>query len=60
MEWSVALGFFKKAQDGAITLIPELLAPKAWHIFCPEIEEPLEMKGIIEIHPIACAQAVSG
>ena len=60
MEWSIALGFLKKAQDRAITLIPEPLAPEAWHIFRSEIEEPLEVKGIVEIHPIACAQAVSG
>lgn len=58
MNWTI---FFclQVADDSSVSLVLELLALESVHVFCSQVEEPLQESCVMPIEPIALIESVA-
>ena len=59
MNRTIFFGRLQIADDSLVPLVPEPLALDSVHVFCPQVEEPLQEKCVIEIDPVALVQSIA-
>ena len=59
MNWTILFRCLQIADDSSVPLVLEPLALKSVHVFCSQVEEPLQEKCVIQIDPVALVESVA-
>ena len=54
---SVSFGLLQKTDD-LFAVILEPFCSESWEVLCPQIEEPHQVEGVVEINPVPLVQAI--